>query len=187
MANITEILGTDSVSSSRPTINSNFELLNDELASVTALLNPVTGVLSGLTSATAQQLSIVDGTTLFVVNTNGATVATAATFSSSINLGGSIIKSGVVGSATNAATNDAPSVLDKGTYFIDTNFVVPVGVDGQEVTFISVASASLSLGANTGASLQATSITLDAVNSTVTLRSFDAKWYVVASHKATIV
>ena len=68
MANITEILGTDSVSSSRPTINSNFELLNDELASVTALLNPVTGVLSGLTSATAQQLSIVDGTTLFVVN-----------------------------------------------------------------------------------------------------------------------
>ena len=46
MANITEILGTDSVSSSRPTINNNFELLNDELASVTALLNPTTSVLS---------------------------------------------------------------------------------------------------------------------------------------------
>ena len=63
MANITEILGTDSVSSSRPVINSNFELLNDELASVLALLNPTTGVLSGLTSANSQQLSIVDGVT----------------------------------------------------------------------------------------------------------------------------
>ena len=49
MANITEILGTDSVSSSRPVINSNFELLNDELATVTSLLDPTTAVLSGLT------------------------------------------------------------------------------------------------------------------------------------------
>jgi|TARA_B110000914_G_scaffold213756_1_gene215949 hypothetical protein len=187
MANITEILGTDSVSSSRPTINSNFELLNDELASVTALLNPVTGVMTGLTSATAQQLSIVDGSTLFVVNTSGANVYTAATFSSSINLGGSIIKSGVVGTATSATSNLAPSSLDKGTYFIDGNFVVPIGVDGQEVTFISVASASVSLAANTGAALQAASVALDAVNSTVTLRCFNTKWYVVASHKATIL
>jgi len=45
MANITEILGTDSVSSSRPIINTNFELLNDELASVISLLNPTTQVL----------------------------------------------------------------------------------------------------------------------------------------------
>ena len=45
MANITEILGTDSVSSLRPVINSNFELLNDELASITSitsLLDPNT-------------------------------------------------------------------------------------------------------------------------------------------------
>jgi|TARA_B110000908_G_scaffold147445_1_gene179165 hypothetical protein len=186
MANITEILGTDSVSSSRPTINSNFELLNDELASVAALLNPVTGVLAGLTSATAQQLSVIDGTSLLVVNSAGMNVSTAASFTQSINLGGSIIKSGVVGTATAATTNLAPSSLDKGTYFINGNFVVPVGVDGQEVTLISVASASISLGANTGASLQATQIALDAVNSTITLRCFNTKWYVIASHKATI-
>ena len=78
MANITEILGTDSVSSSRPTINSNFELLNDELASVIALLNPTTSVLSGLTSATTNALTVNDGTNLLVANSSGLTVSTAA-------------------------------------------------------------------------------------------------------------
>ena len=71
MANITEILGTDSVSSSRPVINSNFELLNDELASVTGLLDPTTAVLAGLTNATSQELNVVNGSTLFRVSTAG--------------------------------------------------------------------------------------------------------------------
>ena len=186
MANITEILGTDSVSSTRPVINSNFELLNDELTSGTALLNPVTGVLSGLTSATAQQLSVVDGTTLFVVNSSGAQIGTAATFTSAATFGGSIIKSGVVGSATDATSNLAPSSLNKGTYFIDGNFVLPVGVDGQEVTFINVASAQVSITPGTGVEIGATGIALAAVNSTVTLRCFNTKWYVVASNQATI-
>ena len=72
MANITEILGTDSVSSSRPIINSNFELLNDELASVTALLNPTTSALSGASKVTtAELLVLLSGTSLFSVNSLG--------------------------------------------------------------------------------------------------------------------
>ena len=186
MANITEILGTDSVSSTRPVINSNFELLNDELASVTALLNPVTGVLSGLTSATAQQLSVVDGTTLFVVNSSGAQIGTAATFTSAATFGVSIIKSGVAGSATAFTNNSTPSSLNKSTYFIAGNFGVPVGVDGQEVTFINVASATVMVQGNNGAEIGAATIALNEANSTVTLRCFNSKWYVVGSHNATI-
>ena len=72
MANITEILGTDSVSSSRPTINSNFELLNDELASVIALLNPTTAVLSGLTNVTTNALTVNNGGNLLTVSNAGA-------------------------------------------------------------------------------------------------------------------
>ena len=72
MANITEILGTDSVSSSRPTINNNFELLNDELASVTALLNPTTSVLSGVSNITTSAITVLQNNlTLFQVNSNG--------------------------------------------------------------------------------------------------------------------
>lgn len=186
MANITEILGTDSVSSTRPVINSNFELLNDELASVTALLNPVTGVLSGLTSATAQQLSVVDGTTLFVVNSSGAQIGTAATFTSTATFGGSIIKSGVAGSATDATGQLTPSSLNKGTYFIAGNFGIPVGVDGQEVTFINVAAATVMIQPVNGSEIAASTIALNEANSTVTLRCFNSKWYVVGSHNTTI-
>ena len=186
MANINEILGTDSVSSTRPVINSNFELLNDELASVTALLNPVTGVLSGLTSATSQQLSVVDGTTLFVVNSSGAQFGTAAAFTNSATFGGSIIKSGASGSATNGTGQSTPSSLNKSTYFIDEGFQLPVGVDGQEVTLINVASALVAISAGTGATLGAATIALNNANSTITLRSFNSKWYIIGSHNATI-
>lgn len=187
MANITEILGTDSVSSSRPVINSNFELLNDELASVVALLNPTTGVLSGLSNATSQQLNVVDGVTLLSVSSNGASVGTAATFTSSVNFGGKIVKSGVVGSAATATTELSPSALDKGTYFIDGTFTLPAGDDGQEVTLINVAASAITVQANTSvASLGATAIELSGLNSTVTLRCFDTKWYVIGSNLASI-
>ena len=61
MANITEILGTDSVSASRPVINTNFELLNDEIASIMAYLDPTTGILSGVINVTTQELNISAG------------------------------------------------------------------------------------------------------------------------------
>ena len=48
MANITEILGTDSLSSSRITINGNFSSLNNELADVTTLLDTTTSTITNL-------------------------------------------------------------------------------------------------------------------------------------------
>lgn len=108
MANITEILGTDSVSSSRPTINSNFELLNDELASVIALINPTTSTLSGLTSAVTASLTVSDGTNLLVVGTAGLTVSTDSTFSNNVSFGGRIVKAGVVGTASGSYSNEQP-------------------------------------------------------------------------------
>lgn len=187
MANITEILGTDSVSSSRPVINSNFELLNDELASVVALLNPTTGVLGGLTSATTGGLYVVDGSMLLQVNSSGMTVGTAASFSQTVNLGGKVIKSGVAGNATTPTTELQPSALDKATYFIDGTFTLPAGDDGQEVTLINVAGSAVGVEANTSvAGIGATSIELSGNNSTVTLRCFTTVWYVVGSHNAAI-
>ena len=129
MANITEILGTDSVSSSRPTINSNFELLNDELASVIALLNPTTSTLTGLNSAVTKALTVSDGTNLLVVGTTGMTVSTDSTFSNNVSFGGRIVKAGAAGTfAAPTATNN-PSVIDKGSYFINNNgFDLPTAI-----------------------------------------------------------
>ena len=186
MANITEILGTDSVSSSRPTINSNFELLNDELASVIALLNPTTQILTGLNSATMASLTINDGGNLLTVGNTGLTLSTTASFAEGVSLGGSIAKSGVVGTASVPATNLAPSTITKGSYFINAGFTIPTAVDGTEVTLINVASAASAVTANTGASLGATSIALNDLNSTITLRCFETKWYIISAYACTI-
>ncbi len=184
MANITEILGTDSVSSSRPVINSNFELLNDELASITALLNPTTAVLTGLTNATVAALNVVDGSTLLSVSSSGASIGTAATFSSSVTFGAQIIKSGVIGTAAAPATGVqlTPTSITKGSYLIDGAFTLPNGSDGIEVTLINKSNAAAAVTGTLGA----TTIELTGLNSTVTLRCFENTWYVISSHACTI-
>lgn len=187
MANITEILGTDSVSSSRPIINSNFELLNDELASVISLLNPTTLTLEGLGSVTTENLIISQaGVNLLSVSNLGATFSTATTFGSSVSLGGSLIKSGVLGSKDAPTTQVTPTSIEAITYFVDVNFTLPEAVDGQEVTIINVDSDSKSILPGANVDLAAGSITLDGINSTVTLRCFSNTWYVISSQAATV-
>ena len=79
----------------------------------------------------------------------------------------------------------APTTLEKSTYFVDADFTMPAAVDGHEVMIIATAASTLLVAA--GVSLGATSIALDGLNSTITLRCFGNTWYVVSSHKATIV
>ena len=188
MANITEILGTDSVSSSRPIINSNFELLNDELASVTALLNPTTLTLGGLASVSTASLTVIqNGTNLLLVNNLGATFNVAATFGSTAKLNGTRVKSGVLGSLAAPTTQVTPTSITAITYFVDVNFTLPEAVDGQEVTIINTSVNPSSILAGTGVTLGATTIALAGLNSTVTLRCFNDVWYVISSHSTNIV
>ena len=183
MANITEILGTDSVSASRPLINSNFELLNDELASVTALLNPTTLSLSGLASISTSTLSVTQGgVNLLLVNSLGATFDTAVTFASSAKLGGTLIKSGALGTFAVPTTQVTPSSITAITYIVSSNFTLPEAVDGQELTVINANDNSISLLTSNGVSLGAGSIALAGLNSTVTLRCFNNTWYVISSY-----
>jgi|TARA_B110000908_G_scaffold36614_1_gene43968 hypothetical protein len=187
MANITEILGTDSVSSSRPIINSNLELLNDELASVTALLNPTTLQLSGVASVATQSLVVAqNGVNLLEVSSLGATCSTTAIFNSTITLAGSLVKSGVLGTAATPTTQVTPVSIAAITYFVDSDFTLPEAVDGQELTIISASTSNRVILAGAGVTLGATSITLQGLNSTVTLRCFEDKWYVISSHNTTI-
>lgn len=189
MANITEILGTDSVSSSRPTINSNFELLNDELASVVTLLNPTTAVLSGLTSATTNALTVNNGSNLLTVSNAGAQFDTATTFNGNANFGGRVAKSGVSGSAEVAAANLTPTSITKGTYFIDAAFTLPADVDGTEVTLINIAENEVTVAAGAGASIAGlpATVSLSGPNSTITFRCFGNTWYILGTRAVSIV
>ena len=188
MANLTEILGTDSVSSSRPTINSNFELLNDELTSVVTLLNPTTLTLTGLNSITSQALTLVNGNaSILTASVSGVTFGQAATFNSNVSFGGKIIKSGAVGTPTTPTTSLTPATLDKGTYFVNGDFTLVSGDDGQEVTVINVGTTDVNILVNNTA-IGATSIVMAAdKNSTVTLRCFENIWFVISQHECTIL
>jgi len=183
MANITEILGTDSVSSSRPVINSNFELLNDELASITALLDPTTSTLSNVASVSTGELSVTGAAT---ITTAEATFNVDSTFTGAIKMGGKIIKNGTVGSFAVPSTDYVPGSIAAGTYFIDGNFTIPTGLEGQEVTFVCKTT-SLDIIPGPGVDLTVTSITLAGQNATVTLRCFNNRWFVISSYNATIL
>ena len=187
MANITEILGTDSVSLSRPVINSNFELLNDELASITSLLDPNTSTLTNVESIDTKALTITsNSTTIANITSSSALFNVAATFSDDLNVGGKLIKNGSVGSSAVPTTVTAPSTITATTYFVDNNFTLPTAPEGQEVTIINKSAAVISILTGVGVALSVTSIDLDIVNATVTLRCFENVWYVIGSYGTTI-
>ena len=195
MANITEILGTDSLSSSRLTINSNFTALNDEIADITSLVDPVTSTIAGIDSVAAESINLSylqGGSTLPIVSidSTGAVFSVATDFASDVDVQKKLQKSGVVGAggSGNGSTAAAPTSIDAATYFSGVAMALPVGAEGQEVTIISTAGSAIAITAGTGVSLGATSISLDGLNSSVTVRFFSSNntWYVIGSHAATI-
>lgn len=184
MANITEILGTDSISSSRPVINSNFQLLNDDIADLQGLLDPTNLTLSGVSSVNTQSLTISEGNNIAQFTNTGISFDRDFESNGRTTIAGQLVKSGIDGSIASPSSASG-NTLTVNTYLIDANFQVIAGVDGQEVTFINVAANSVEI-IGVGGSLSVSSLELDGQNSTVTLRYIGDKWYVISSHAATI-
>ena len=194
MANITEILGTDSLSGSRPTINSNFTALNNEIADITALIDPVTSTITGIDSISAQQLTLSTivnnvNTAILQVDSTTATFSVAASFGQSANLTKAVIKSGKQGApgSGNGSPQGTPDFSSISTFFANAATIqLPTGVDGQEVLVMSTNASGVTVTSGAG-TLGATSLVLDNVNSSVTLRYFSGTntWYIVASHDIT--
>lgn len=187
MANITQILGTDSISSSRPVINSNFQLLNDDIADIQALVDPLNNSIQGVSSATIQSLTVINNTSnIATFSTTGIDLGVDVEAVAMMTMAGEIMKTGIEGSAASPTGILTPGSLTESTYFINGQFTLPVGILGQEVTIINVNAGAVSVLAAAGANLGATSISLNALNSTITLRYIGIVWYVIASHAATI-
>lgn len=192
MANITEILGTDSVSSSRLTINSNFSVINDEIADITALIDPTTNTITGIESISAESLTLSTivgqvATQIASIDSTTADFNVASNFNEAANLKKSVQLSGKLGSggSGNGSQSTTPSFATISTFFADVSFTLPVGLDGQVVTIISTNS-GISVSGGPSAAIGATSITLTAVNSSVTLKFFTDTWYIIGSYNASI-
>jgi hypothetical protein len=187
MANITQILGTDSISSSRPTINNNFTLLNDEIADIQALVDPNNSSIQNISSATVESLKVVNNSTNIAdFTTSVVDIYVDFEMYKAATMAGEINKTGIEGSASSPTGTTSPSSLTESAYFVNTSFTLPAGASGQEITIINVSSGSVTVTTGSGVSLGASSLVLDGNNSTVTLRYIDSVWYVIASHAATI-
>jgi len=187
MANIREILGTNSISASRPIINQNFNLINDEVEDIMDLLDPTTGVIQNISSATVAALSVIDNTeSIAEFNTSGINLNVDVEIDASITMAGKIIKSGSEGNPNMQTGTSAPSSLEDSTYFVADTFSLPAVEDGQEVTIINIVGNEVDVTNQPTAALGVTSIQLNNRYSTVTLRCFDNTWFVIASYNATI-
>ena len=180
---VTEILGTDSLSSSRVTINDNFLDVQDEIVDLKGLLNPATNQLTGV-DITANSITISGspGTATLL-----ATTATSLDVTGNTKIDGAVIKAGVQGSFGSGIPS-MPTTLAHSTYFVDCanataqTINLGSGADGQEIMMIAT-----SVGAvDANAIAAATSVDFDGPGSTLTLRFFVSDWYIVGSHKCTI-
>ena len=171
---VTEILGTDSLSSSRLTINDNFLSLEDEITDLKGYLDPTAATLNGVTISTTQ-LEIGGN----AINETSATLNVPVTINQNITLGSSIVISGFSADPNQALTGGLTEFVYS-TYFIDPTNSFSIGsssTDGTQITLITVAEGDI-----TGDIMGSTNntITFNNAYETITLRSYNGAWYIIA-------
>lgn len=177
MAIITEIKGTDSLSSSRIVLNDNFALINDEVISIGNLLDVSTQTLTLTGGVAASQLSI---TNVLVADQTAITMSKPVTMNEELNL-----ENGLVHSTIGASV--MPSTYTKSTYVLDGSVltgvnVVAAGSEGQSVTFI--ADGDVQIDATNVAGVSTNFTITD--NGTLTLRQVNSLWYVISHANTTL-
>jgi len=139
MANITTILGTDSVSSSRIVINNNFASLNSELLNIAGVLNTTTQALTLTGLITGGTLRIYDGgSNLFKVDSTEIIANLPIKLNQEVTLGKGLIYS----IDSNPTTLPIAGAYDDTTYVLNsttfnTTILLASADEGQEITLIA--------------------------------------------------
>jgi hypothetical protein len=134
MANIQQILGTDSISASRTVINDNFSAINAELGDILNYLDTTNLTLSAMSLVESDQIVAVGAADL---SASGNVFSVTSEFTSSLEMSAAIYKSAFV------ALNSFPAALTNvhGTIKLETGisaFNLPAGAsDGHEITLFS--------------------------------------------------
>lgn len=192
MANITQILGTDSLSSSRIILNDNFSSLNTGLSSIEALLDTGNQNLTLTGKVISGELEI----------NNGGSIKFAVTPTQIINNVESkytadlLLQKGIsyqAGSSPTSLITTQPAVnqYDESTYFVDAATITSMSLfaaqEGREVTFIPVGG-DMDLevnGANApiaGYSAAVGGIITVLEDRAITLRYYGSSWYVISNN-----
>lgn len=208
---VTNILGTDSLTASRPIINDNFNILKDEINAIEAYIDPDAGTIDGLVSLQAGELRVGPVSSYFMeISSSVFNINTDVTFTSStavMTINGivshdsfAVLDSNITGATVTVdPTTGSRNYSIKNTTTGGYTIAVDDGYFGQEVTFfceqaagsIDIAASGTSqfvFGASSGYTNQM--VTLSEVGSNITLRfmvdsSGNGAWYAVAYHNVT--
>lgn len=183
MASITQILGTDSLSSSRIILNDNFTALNSELGDVTTLLNTTAQTLTLTGLVRGGSLTVNNGTDLFTVTGTDVTSNIETSIDANFNVKKGITYS-VEGSTTAVTTLPTANSWEASTYVMastsfTTNVVLSTAVEGRQITLIADGGDIVFDVANIAG--ESTPITL-VDGKTLTLRYVGSFWYVISKN-----
>lgn len=183
MANITLILGTDSVSSSRLTINDNFANINQDLDSIAGVLDTANETITLAGASAFGSLNI--AANKFIANSTGVTstvpVTINSTFKANADVAYSIRKIGAI-----TSTSDLPAANSflHSTYIVDSSTVTSVdlqaGNPGQEITIVSNGG-TLNVQSAIVSGLSSISLT---DKSTLTVRFAEGFWHIISRFTA---
>lgn len=182
MANITQILGTDSVSSSRVVINDNFVAINSDISDIQSLLNTTDESISLVGAAAFGGLNISSGKV--IINQSSFIATVPSSINAKLTLG-----AGFNLSVRNITTGDLPANNSyvHGIYKIDGTTVSSVnlgtGDQGQEI-FLIAENANVTVSIVNIAGV--TGLTINP-NGCVSLKYAGSKWFISGSRGATIV
>ena len=186
MATITQINGTDSLSSSRIILNQNFSELNTGLSDIELLLDTTNQNLTLTGKSVSSELEVFNSGINFAVTPTEIIHNLETKHSANV-----ILQKGVsfqASSSASAAITTQPAInsYEESTYFLDAaSFTTAISlfgaVEGRQVTFIPVGGdIDFAVnGANAGISGYTTDITVEN-GKTITLRYYGSEWYVIS-------
>lgn len=181
MASITTILGTHSLSSSRLTINNNFDNINEELGLIANVLDTTNSTLTLTSSISAGTLSLNNGSlTTFNVTGSSLESRVESTFKENVILE----KSLQVSFADTVNFPTATPSLGAYEYGGSDDIVLGASLPGQLLTIAAEVEFSIDL-TNTAVH-GATSINVLQNGSISLMGDNNGKWYIVGSYNATI-
>lgn len=192
MANITQILGTDSLSSSRIILNDNFSSLNTGLSSIEALLDTGNQNLTLTGKVISGELEINNGGSIkFAVTPTQIINNVESKYTADLLLQKGISYQAGSSPASPITTQPAINQYDESTYFVDAATITSMSLfaaqEGREVTFIPV-SGNMDLevnGANApiaGYSGATGGVITVLEDRAITLRYYGSSWYVISNN-----
>lgn len=208
---VTTILGTDSLTASRPIINDNFNILKDEINALEAYIDPDAGTIDGLVSLQTSELRVGPvssyymeiSSSLFNINTDVTLTSPTAV----LTVNGLLAHDSFAvldSNTTGAAATISPTTGNRNYSIINTSasaYTISVedGYFGQEITLfceqmvgavdiLAAGTSQFVFGTSSGYTNQ--TVSLNEVGSNVTLRymqdsSGNGAWYAVAYHNVT--